>query len=104
MVEKKVHSIEITLGYIYMKREGKTLIIMCEGNWNKYKNVDSAPLENFKNGDYIFIGKMIGKGFEQINYVKMDESEIKKYFPYARKEPKDLFSKFAGTSLFPDKK
>jgi hypothetical protein len=35
----------------------------------------------------------------------MDEKDIKKYFPETKeKEPRDIFSKYAGTSFFPNKK
>jgi hypothetical protein len=50
------------------------------------------------------MSKMVGEGFIQINYIKMNETDVKKYFPEARIGPKDIFSRFAGTALFPDKK
>jgi hypothetical protein len=107
MIEKKVYSIEITPCYVHETELGKIqhriILVTKDKNSHGFLAVDSAPLINFKDGDYLFMSRMVGEGFEQINYIKMDEKDIKKYFPEARKEPKDIFSKFAGTSLFPDK-
>jgi hypothetical protein len=102
MIEKKVYSIEIIPCFILENSQGKVLLATRSKNSNGFRTVDSAPLVNFKEGDYLFRSRMVGEGFEQINYTKMDEKDIKKYFLEARKEPEDRFSKFAGTSLFPD--
>jgi len=104
MIEKKVNSIEITPCSIMEISNGKALLLTKEKDSHGFSTIDSAPILNFKEGDYLFMSKMIGEGFVQINYTKMNDKEIKKYFPDARKEPEDLFSKYAGTSLFPDKK
>jgi hypothetical protein len=104
MVEKKVKSIEITPCYIEEISQEKALLVTKGKDSHGFRTVDSSPLVNFKEGDYLFRGRMVGEGFEYINYVKMNEKEIKKYFPEAKTQPEDLFSKFAGTALFPDKK
>lgn len=104
MVNKKVKSIEITPCYIEEMMQGKAMLAIINNGSHEVQTVDSAPLVHFKEGEYLFMSRMTGEGFVQINYTRMDEKDIKKYFPDARKQPKDLFSKFAGSALFPDKK
>jgi hypothetical protein len=104
MIEKKVLSIEITPCSIMEISNGKALLSTKEKDSHGFMTIDSAPITNFKEGDYLFMSKMVGEGFVQINYTKMNDKDIKKYFPSVKKEPEDLFSKYAGTSLFPDKK
>jgi hypothetical protein len=101
MIEKKITSIEIFPCFILYKNKDKT-ILEIDKSPQGIKNVDSAPLINFERGDYLFMSKIVGEGFIQYNYVKMDEKDIKKYFPKL-KEPEDRFSRFAGTSVFPNK-
>lgn len=107
MIEKKVKSIVIIPLYLLEKTSDKARFVLGEKDvrrkgLSKLTTFDSVLLTDFKEGDYLFMGRMIGEGFEQINYIKMDEKDIKKYFPEARKEPKNRFSRFAGTALFPD--
>jgi hypothetical protein len=54
-------------------------------NLDDFQTIDSASLANFKEGDYLFMTKKSGEGFVQTNYSKMDENDIKKYFPGTRK-------------------
>lgn len=95
---EEVYGIDITPCRISEKSSYKTVLMSSYG---EIREVDSSPLVNFKKNDCLFMGRMIGKGFIQLNYTKMDKEEIKKYFP---KKPKDRFSKFAGTELFPNYK
>jgi len=96
MIEKKVYFIEVIPFRIVKKNSDKTLIISSKGN---YKNIDSAPLVNFKEGDYLLMSRMVGEGFVQINYFKRDDQKIRRYFPNRGLE--EIFSRFRGAPLFP---
>lgn len=43
---------------------------------------------------------MTGKGFIKCNYLKMNNDELKRYFPDKELEPKDRYSRLSGTCLF----
>jgi len=96
MIKKEVYFIEVIPFRIVKKNPDTTLMISSKGN---YKNVDSAPLMNFKEGDYLLMSRMIGEGFVQINYFKRDDKKIIEYFQ--KKGLENLFSRFRGTQLFP---
>jgi hypothetical protein len=86
MIERKLKSIEITPCYILDKGSNKVLLLTRDKDFNDFKTMDSAPFVNFKKGDYLFMSKMIGKGFVQIDYALMEDAEIVIYFP--KKEEK----------------
>lgn len=102
MIEEKVHSTEIIPIYILHKRPIRTTVLIGEEDkkadtHSKYKTLDSAILVNFKEGDYLIMSREVGENFVHINYTRMNEEDIKKYFPEAKKEPKDIFSKLVGS-------
>lgn len=96
MIEKEVYFIEVIPFRIVKKNSDKTLMISSRGD---YKNVDSAPLMNFKENDYLLMSRIIGEGFVQINYFKRDDKKIREYFQ--KRGLENLFSRFRGTALFP---
>jgi hypothetical protein len=97
MIKKEVYFIEVAPFRILEKKHYKTLMISSKGN---YKSVDSAPLSNFKKGDYLLRSILIGCGSVRINYFKTDEKEIKENFQKNRLE--NLFTQFKGSLVFPN--
>jgi len=97
MIKKEIYFLEVIPFRIIRKNSDKTLMISSKGN---YKNVDSAPLMNFKENDYLLMSRMIGEGFIQINYFKRDDKKIIEYFQ--KRGLENLFSRFRGTPLFPN--
>jgi len=96
MIKKDIYFIEVIPFRILEKDFKKTLIVSNKGC---YKRVDSAPLLDFKEGDYLLKSTLIGEGFIRINYFKVDDKKIKENFQKKRLE--NLFFKFRGTPLFP---
>lgn len=81
MIEKKVESIEITPCYLLDKSPNRVLLLTRNNDFNDFVTMDSAPLADFKKGDYLFMSKTTGKGFAQLNYTLMEDAEIGIYFP-----------------------
>ena len=101
MIEKKVISIEITPCFVIETSNGKTRLGTFYGkDSNEFESIYSISLVDIKEGDYFLRGRMIGEGFIQINYVKMDDKDIKKYFPKLKEKQIDIFSDLAKTSFF----
>ena len=95
---KGISSIVITPYQILEKSSDHVLMISNRGEYRRLGDI-TLLMRDFNSGDYLFQGRMVGKGFVQYNYVKMTPSQIKTYF--SKEEPRDRFSKFTGTSFFP---
>jgi hypothetical protein len=102
MIENKVKSIKITpIRLLEQPVDHKCIeVITYRG---KQLFINSSDIVDFKKGDYLFMSKMVGAGFSQINYTKMDEKEIKRYFSKEKNPLKDKLFLFNSGFLFPDR-
>ncbi|MFH1503405.1 MAG: hypothetical protein ABIE36_01995 [Candidatus Diapherotrites archaeon] len=70
MIKNDTYFIKVTPYRILEKKPHKTLIVSDRGFC---KSVNPVSLTDFKKGDYILRSVMIGGGFIQIEYFKMDD-------------------------------
>lgn len=86
----EVKSIVITPYQIIEKGKNLTLMVSHKGEYKKISDGEIL-MKDFNKGDYVFQSKLTGSGIVQYNYIKMNQREIKKYFP-EQEEPRDFFT------------